>query len=70
MKKNIDIMTDIERLETIVYEALSEYRKMHPLILSSIEYSAFSDQHERSNGLTVTLDNGRVFNLLIFDSAI
>jgi hypothetical protein len=66
MKK--DKMTDIEKLETIVYEALSEYGKKYSLALSSLEYSAFSDQHEGSQGLTITLDNGKVFNLLILDA--
>ena len=66
MKKNI--MTDIEQLETIVFDALSEYGKKHELTLSSIEYSAFSDHHAGSQGLTITLDNGKVLNLLILDA--
>ena len=61
-------MSDIETLETVVYKALSEYKEKNPLVLSSIEYAAFSDQYEHSSGLTITLDNGRVFNLLILDT--
>ena len=51
-----------------MYKALSEYKEKNPLVLSSIEYAAFSDQYEHSSGLTITLDNGRVFNLLILDT--
>lgn len=60
-------MTEIEQLETIVFDALSEYVKKHELVLSSIEYPAFSDHSKGSQGLKITLDNGKVLNLIISD---
>lgn len=62
-------MKDIDKVEMILVDALSDYEKKNMLTISSVENGVFSDQHERSNGLTITLNNGQVFNVLIFEVA-
>lgn len=61
-------MQPTEEMEQILFEALTEYSNKKKLVISNIEPGVISDQFDRGNGLTVTLNNGRMVNILIFDS--
>lgn len=52
-------MQCMDRVEVILMDALSEYT--NPLVISNVEFGSLSNQFERAHGLTITLDNGKVF---------
>mgnify|MGYP003125221706 CR=1 FL=1 len=60
-------MNDIDKMEIILIDALHAYSKKHTCVISHIEQGCFSELHETSHGLTVTLDNGSMFNLVILE---
>jgi hypothetical protein len=60
-------MNDIDKMELILIDALNEYASKNKFSISSIEHGCFSEQHETGHGLTITLDNGSMFNLLILE---
>lgn len=60
-------MNDIDKMEIVLIDALNAYSQQHTCVISHIEHGCFSEQHETGHGLTVTLDNGSMFNLLILE---
>jgi len=60
-------MNDIDKMELVLIDALNEYSGINKCIISSVEQGCFSEQHETGHGLTITLDNGSMFNLLILE---
>jgi hypothetical protein len=60
-------MQDIERTQTLLMNALNEYAEKHKRQISRVELGANNLQSERSYGLSLTLDNGKVFQILIFE---
>lgn len=61
-------MQCMDRVEVILMDALSEYTQKNPLVISNVEFGSLSNQFERAHGLTITLDNGKVFELLILET--
>ena len=60
-------MQPTEKMEQILFEALTEYSKRNKLVISKIEAGVLSDQFEKVSGLTVTLDDGAMVNIFILD---
>lgn len=60
-------MNEAQILEDIIFEYLKDYSKNNRRVISNIESGSMADQFERSNGLTVTMDNGKVVNILIME---
>lgn len=61
-------MQSTELMEDILFEALTDYSKKKKLVISKIENGCFSRQFERGSGLTVTLDDGRMLEIMIFEA--
>jgi hypothetical protein len=68
-RKKEEKMNDIEKMEHILYNALSDYAKTNILSIAAIENPDESFEHEISNGIRITLDNGSVFKLLIIEES-
>ncbi len=49
----------------LVCAALSDYSERNKLVISQIEPGCLSGQFERGNGITLTLSNGKVFDISI-----
>jgi hypothetical protein len=62
-------MNDIKKMECILYEALSDYAKKNELTIAAIENLEESFEHETSDGMMITLDNGAAFRLLIIEES-
>jgi|APSaa5957512535_1039671.scaffolds.fasta_scaffold765384_1 hypothetical protein len=61
-------MQETEKLENILLNALTEYADKNKCAISKVESGSLSNQFERGCGLTVTMDNGKVLDVLIMES--
>jgi hypothetical protein len=61
-------MEHIDKIEQILIEALKDYSKKNKLMISKVESGSLSNQFERGNGITLTMDDGKVFEISIFES--
>ena len=60
-------MHDAEKIEDILFHSINEYLSKNIRLISKVERGYLSNQFERSNGLTITLDNGKIVEILIFE---
>lgn len=58
-------MKDIDKIEALLMTALSDYSEKNKLVISQIEQGCLSSQFDKGNGLTLTLNNGKVFDISI-----
>jgi len=58
-------MTASDKVEHILLEALTDYMEKNKLVISKVEAGSLANQFERGNGLTITLDDGIMVDILI-----
>lgn len=57
-----------EVIEQILLESLNDYMKKNKLVISKVEQGSLASQSEFSNGLTITLDDGKMVEVLIYEA--
>ncbi|MCW8452585.1 hypothetical protein [Legionella quinlivanii] len=55
-------------IEEILLQSLNDYMKKNKLVISKVEPGALANQSEFSNGLTITMDDGKMVEILIYES--
>lgn len=55
-------------VEQILLESLTDYMKNNKLVISKIEQTSLENHSSHDNCLTITLDDGKMVNIIIYEA--